>query len=135
MVVALLAHLWAVVLWAKSVCVASGGSQCPSPCHLSLLSVLADVEGFSRPHRVHHPGRQRRRRLGDRPRLRGESPVPLLSFPESDSPGARCGGSRVPALRPGRGAHACLFQNDVSEKEQRWGAKTVRGSGHQEHIE
>ena len=26
------------------------------------------------------------------------------------------------------------FQNDVSEKEQRWGAKTVQGSGHQEHI-
>uniref|UniRef100_A0A8I3NS84 Src substrate cortactin n=1 Tax=Canis lupus familiaris TaxID=9615 RepID=A0A8I3NS84_CANLF len=26
------------------------------------------------------------------------------------------------------------FQNDVSEKEQRWGAKTVTGSGHQEHI-
>lgn len=26
------------------------------------------------------------------------------------------------------------FQNDVSEKEQRWGAKTVKGSGHQEHI-
>lgn len=27
-----------------------------------------------------------------------------------------------------------LSQNDVSEKEQRWGAKTVQGSGHQEHI-
>uniref|UniRef100_A0A3Q2DFL6 Cortactin n=1 Tax=Cyprinodon variegatus TaxID=28743 RepID=A0A3Q2DFL6_CYPVA len=27
------------------------------------------------------------------------------------------------------------FENDVSEKEQRWGAKTVAGSGHQEHIE
>uniref|UniRef100_A0A8C9L685 Cortactin n=1 Tax=Pavo cristatus TaxID=9049 RepID=A0A8C9L685_PAVCR len=26
------------------------------------------------------------------------------------------------------------FVNDVSEKEQRWGAKTVKGSGHQEHI-
>ena len=26
------------------------------------------------------------------------------------------------------------FMNDVSEKEQRWGAKTVQGSGHQEHI-
>uniref|UniRef100_A0A8C7CIY1 Cortactin n=1 Tax=Oncorhynchus kisutch TaxID=8019 RepID=A0A8C7CIY1_ONCKI len=26
------------------------------------------------------------------------------------------------------------FENDVSEKEQRWGAKTVEGSGHQEHI-
>uniref|UniRef100_A0A8C0RT67 Src substrate cortactin n=1 Tax=Canis lupus familiaris TaxID=9615 RepID=A0A8C0RT67_CANLF len=26
------------------------------------------------------------------------------------------------------------FVNDVSEKEQRWGAKTVTGSGHQEHI-
>ncbi|XP_062244684.1 src substrate cortactin-like isoform X1 [Platichthys flesus] len=26
------------------------------------------------------------------------------------------------------------FENDVSEKEQRWGAKTVAGSGHQEHI-
>ncbi|TRY95461.1 hypothetical protein DNTS_000434 [Danionella cerebrum] len=26
------------------------------------------------------------------------------------------------------------FENDVSEKEQRWGAKTVVGSGHQEHI-
>ncbi|XP_028999479.1 src substrate cortactin-like isoform X2 [Betta splendens] len=27
------------------------------------------------------------------------------------------------------------FENDVSEKEQRWGAKTVHGSGHQEHID
>ncbi|XP_060780055.1 src substrate cortactin-like isoform X1 [Neoarius graeffei] len=26
------------------------------------------------------------------------------------------------------------FENDVTEKEQRWGAKTVVGSGHQEHI-
>ncbi|XP_075423733.1 src substrate cortactin isoform X2 [Ascaphus truei] len=26
------------------------------------------------------------------------------------------------------------FVNDVSEKEQRWGAKTVEGSGHQAHI-
>ncbi|CAL8352520.1 unnamed protein product [Merluccius merluccius] len=26
------------------------------------------------------------------------------------------------------------FENDVTEKEQRWGAKTVAGSGHQEHI-
>ncbi|XP_064423272.1 src substrate cortactin isoform X4 [Latimeria chalumnae] len=26
------------------------------------------------------------------------------------------------------------FVNDVTEKEQRWGAKTVAGSGHQEHI-
>lgn len=26
------------------------------------------------------------------------------------------------------------LQNDVSEKEQRWGAKTVAGSGHQESI-
>ncbi|KAM4018148.1 src substrate cortactin isoform 2-T2 [Anomaloglossus baeobatrachus] len=26
------------------------------------------------------------------------------------------------------------FVNDLSEKEQRWGAKTVEGSGHQEHI-
>lgn len=26
------------------------------------------------------------------------------------------------------------FVNDVSEKEQRWGARTVAGSGHQEHI-
>uniref|UniRef100_A0A8C2WUI8 Cortactin n=1 Tax=Cyclopterus lumpus TaxID=8103 RepID=A0A8C2WUI8_CYCLU len=27
------------------------------------------------------------------------------------------------------------FENDVSEREQRWGAKTVEGSGHQEHID
>ncbi|XP_049459087.1 src substrate cortactin-like isoform X3 [Epinephelus fuscoguttatus] len=27
------------------------------------------------------------------------------------------------------------FENDVSEKEQRWGAKTVEGSGHQGHID
>ncbi|KAA8579317.1 hypothetical protein FQN60_005287, partial [Etheostoma spectabile] len=27
------------------------------------------------------------------------------------------------------------FENDVSETEQRWGAKTVEGSGHQEHID
>ncbi|KAJ3594143.1 hypothetical protein NHX12_006475 [Muraenolepis orangiensis] len=26
------------------------------------------------------------------------------------------------------------FENDVTEQEQRWGAKTVAGSGHQEHI-
>uniref|UniRef100_A0A3B1K9I6 Cortactin n=1 Tax=Astyanax mexicanus TaxID=7994 RepID=A0A3B1K9I6_ASTMX len=26
------------------------------------------------------------------------------------------------------------FENDITEKEQRWGAKTVEGSGHQEHI-
>jgi hypothetical protein len=26
------------------------------------------------------------------------------------------------------------IQNDVSEKEQRWGAKTVEGSGHVESI-
>ncbi|CAB3984813.1 src substrate cortactin [Paramuricea clavata] len=26
------------------------------------------------------------------------------------------------------------FVNDVSEKEQRWGAKTVEGSGHMESI-
>ena len=26
------------------------------------------------------------------------------------------------------------FQSDVSEKEQRWGAKAVPGSGYQEHI-
>uniref|UniRef100_A0A5G2QYI6 Src substrate cortactin n=1 Tax=Sus scrofa TaxID=9823 RepID=A0A5G2QYI6_PIG len=49
-----------------------------------------------------------------------------------------------PRLLLGRGAGGwsvlqgelvcCSFQNDVSEKEQRWGAKTVQGSGHQEHI-
>lgn len=26
------------------------------------------------------------------------------------------------------------LQNDVSEKESRWGSKTVEGSGHQESI-
>ncbi|XP_004835687.1 hematopoietic lineage cell-specific protein isoform X2 [Heterocephalus glaber] len=26
------------------------------------------------------------------------------------------------------------FVNDISEKEQRWGAKTIEGSGHKEHI-
>ncbi|KAJ8413080.1 hypothetical protein AAFF_G00106620 [Aldrovandia affinis] len=26
------------------------------------------------------------------------------------------------------------FENNISEQEQRWGAKTVEGSGHQEHI-
>ncbi|CAL8385495.1 unnamed protein product [Gadus morhua 'NCC'] len=26
------------------------------------------------------------------------------------------------------------FENDVSEQEQRWGAKTIEGSGHSEHI-
>lgn len=31
-------------------------------------------------------------------------------------------------------ASSFSLQNDVSEKEQRWGAKTVQGSGHQEHI-
>lgn len=28
----------------------------------------------------------------------------------------------------------CPFQNDVSEQEQRWGAKTIEGSGRKEHI-
>lgn len=27
-----------------------------------------------------------------------------------------------------------LLQNDISEKEQRWGAKTIEGSGRAEHI-
>lgn len=27
-----------------------------------------------------------------------------------------------------------VFQNDVSEQEQRWGAKTIEGSGRKEHI-
>lgn len=27
-----------------------------------------------------------------------------------------------------------MFQNDVSEQEQRWGAKTIEGSGRKEHI-
>uniref|UniRef100_A0A452RG56 Hematopoietic cell-specific Lyn substrate 1 n=1 Tax=Ursus americanus TaxID=9643 RepID=A0A452RG56_URSAM len=26
------------------------------------------------------------------------------------------------------------FVNDISEKEQRWGAKTIEGSGRTEHI-
>lgn len=26
------------------------------------------------------------------------------------------------------------FQNDISEQEQRWGAKTIEGSGRKEHI-
>uniref|UniRef100_A0A4W6C8J6 Hematopoietic cell-specific Lyn substrate 1 n=1 Tax=Lates calcarifer TaxID=8187 RepID=A0A4W6C8J6_LATCA len=26
------------------------------------------------------------------------------------------------------------FENDVSEQEQRWGAKTIEGSGRKEHI-
>lgn len=30
---------------------------------------------------------------------------------------------------------ACfVLQNDVSEQEQRWGAKTIEGSGHKEPI-
>ena len=28
----------------------------------------------------------------------------------------------------------CVFQNDISEQEQRWGAKTIEGSGHMEPI-
>lgn len=27
-----------------------------------------------------------------------------------------------------------ILQNDISEKASRWGAKTVEGSGHQEHF-
>lgn len=27
-----------------------------------------------------------------------------------------------------------VLQNDVSEQEQRWGAKTIEGSGRKEHI-
>lgn len=27
-----------------------------------------------------------------------------------------------------------FFQNDVNEKESRWGAKTIEGSGHQESV-
>lgn len=51
--------------------------------------------------------------------------------PLGGSWGRVSGAGLTPQLR----ACLCLFQNDVSEKEQRWGAKTVRGSGHQEHIE
>ena len=28
-----------------------------------------------------------------------------------------------------------LFQNDLDEKESRWGSKTVEGSGHQDSIQ
>lgn len=35
-----------------------------------------------------------------------------------------------PSLNPG----CCVLQNDISEKEQRWGAKTIEGSGRTEHI-
>ena len=31
-------------------------------------------------------------------------------------------------------AECCLLQNDSSEKEQRWGAKTIEGAGRTEHI-
>lgn len=65
-----------------------------------------------------------------------ESPAYLcVTFPRSDFLPVSVRVVRV-SYRP---AWASLltdfsFQNDVSEKEQRWGAKTVQGSGHQEHI-
>ena len=67
-------------------------------------------------------------------------------FVVRDSSRPACASPRAafPRLLLGRGAGGwsvlqgelvcCSFQNDVSEKEQRWGAKTVQGSGHQEHI-
>lgn len=38
------------------------------------------------------------------------------------------------SLPPNLSPCSLYWQNDVTEKEQRWGAKTVAGSGHQEHI-
>ncbi|XP_043726396.1 uncharacterized protein LOC122672948 [Cervus elaphus] len=62
--------------------------------------------------------------------------------PGQTHPGRRCGKPRPATLCPsprttgepttGRTDHD--FVNDVSEKEQRWGAKAMPGSGHQEHI-
>uniref|UniRef100_A0A8P0PLT8 Hematopoietic lineage cell-specific protein n=1 Tax=Canis lupus familiaris TaxID=9615 RepID=A0A8P0PLT8_CANLF len=40
----------------------------------------------------------------------------------------------VAHLLPSLIAECCLLQNDISEKEQRWGAKTIEGSGRTEHI-
>lgn len=87
--------------------------------------LIEDVESCCRSE--HQGGRgRRRRRLGDGPRLRGScSPVSVLHslswlFHDFTVAFSFCG---------------ICFQNDVSEKEQRWGAKTVAGSGHQEHIE
>ncbi|XP_043783429.1 uncharacterized protein LOC122710050 [Cervus elaphus] len=55
---------------------------------------------------------------------------------------SRCGKPRQATLCPSTGTTGEPttgstdpdFVNDVSEKEQRWGAKAVPGSGHQEHI-
>lgn len=60
-------------------------------------------------------------------------PTPTLwyeppSRPESGFP------PQVPSVMGSPLIVSSSFQNDVSEKEQRWGAKTVKGSGHQEHI-
>lgn len=40
------------------------------------------------------------------------------------------------SMQPHRVAFSACFmlQNDVSEQEQRWGAKTIEGSGHKEPI-
>lgn len=84
----------------------------------SWLGVLPDVEVCR--------GSQRGRegvwgggRLGDRPRLWG-----TLHFLD-------CVSWRWWKWQP---SLFCLFQNDVSEQEQRWGAKTIEGSGRKEHI-
>ncbi|XP_043309832.1 src substrate cortactin-like [Cervus canadensis] len=62
--------------------------------------------------------------------------------PGQTHPGRRCGKPRPATLcpsprttgEPTTGRTDRDFVNDVSEKEQRWGAKAMPGSGHQEHI-
>lgn len=65
-------------------------------------------------------------------------PTPTLWY---EPPSCRCCAApesgfppRVPRVAGSPLIVSSSFQNDVSEKEQRWGAKTVKGSGHQEHI-
>lgn len=64
---------------------------------------------------------------------------------EASEGGSRCRGygrhacqlhgfSHLAHLFPSLTAECCLLQNDISEKEQRWGAKTIEGSGRTEHI-
>lgn len=84
-----------------------------------------DVEISSRPQCEHESG-CRGRRLGDGPWLWGSAH--LLCNVAGDRVG-------VNAASPQVFFSACfVLQNDVSEQEQRWGAKTIEGSGHKEPI-
>lgn len=77
------------------------------------------------------PGRFPERRIPPTP----VSPQPCGgSEPRPGGEGARDPGAEPGPCGPGLTA-ALRPQNDISEREQRWGAKTIEGSGRAGHIE